>query len=97
MPQRLGSIIFWKFIIPQVKYLLEIVGCEYIFLFAADLSEDESLVNYYRELGFTDSLVHHVAIPLYDLACKFMYQETNQLIEKQKKFFEDFNPDFSEK
>ena len=97
MPQRLGSIIFWKFIIPKVKYLLEIVGCEYIFLFAADLSEDESLVNYYRELGFTDSLVHHVAIPLYELACKFMHQETNQLIEKQKKFFEDFNPDFSEK
>ena len=97
MPQRLGSIIFWKFIIPQVKCLLEIVGCEYIFLFAADLSEDESLVNYYRELGFTDSLVHHVAIPLYDLACKFMHQETNQLIEKQKRFFENFNPDFSEK
>ena len=97
MPQRLGSIIFWKFIIPQVECLLEIVGCEYIFLFAADLSEDESLVNYYRELGFTDSLVHHVAIPLYDLACKFMHQETNQLIEKQKRFFENFNPDFSEK
>ena len=97
MPQRLGSIIFWKFIIPQVECLLEIVVCEYIFLFAADLSEDESLVNYYRELGFTDSLVHHVAIPLYDLACKFMHQETNQLIEKQKRFFEDFNPDFSEK
>lgn len=97
MPQRLGSIIFWKFIIPQVECLLEIVGCEYIFLFAADLSEDESLVNYYRELGFTDSLVHHVAIPLYDLACKFMHQKTNQLIEKQKRFFENFNPDFSEK
>lgn len=97
MPQRLGSIIFWKFIIPQVKCLLEIVGCEYIFLFAADLSEDESLVNYYRELGFTDSSDHHVAIPLYDFTCKFMHQETNQLIEKQKKFFENFNPDFSEK
>lgn len=97
MPQRLGSIIFWKFIIPQVKCLLEIVGCEYIFLFAADLSEDESLVNYYRELGFTDSSDHHVAIPLYDFTCKFMHQEINQLIEKQKRFFENFNPDFSEK
>ena len=97
MPQRLGSIIFWKFIIPQVECLLEIVGCEYIFLFAADLSEDESLVNYYRELGFTDSSDHHVAIPLYDFTCKFMHQEINQLIEKQKRFFENFNPDFSEK
>lgn len=97
MPQRLGSIIFWKFIIPQVECLLEIVGCEYIFLFAADLSEDESLVNYYKELGFTDSSDHHVAIPLYDFTCKFMHQEANQLIEKQKKFFENFNPDFSEK
>lgn len=73
---------------------MNLAGCEYLFLFAADLTDDMNLVNYYREyLGFTDKSEHQVAMPLYDLTCKFMYQKTVDLVERRAKFFETFNPD----
>ena len=90
----LGAVVFWQFIVPQVINIMEIVGCEYLFLFAADLTDDEYLVNYYREhLGFTDRIEHIAAMPLYDLNCKFMFQKTVDLKERRSIFFENFNPD----
>lgn len=90
----LGAVIFWQFIVPQVINIMEIVGCEYLFLFAADLTDDEYLVNYYREhLGFTDRIEHIAAMPLYDLNCKFMFQKTVDLKERRRQFFENFNLD----
>lgn len=32
----LGTIAFWYFIVPKVLDLMEVAGCEYLFLFAAD-------------------------------------------------------------
>jgi hypothetical protein len=32
-------------------------------------------------------------MPLYDLKCKFLYQEAGSLAEKREKFFNNFNPD----
>ena len=70
------------------------VGCQYLFLFAADLSEDENLVNYYRTyLNFEDTEDRGTAIPIYDDTCKFMYQETVGLRQKQLIFYENFNRD----
>lgn len=42
----IGETLFWKFIAPKFFAVQDFVGCEYAFLFAADLSEDESLVNH---------------------------------------------------
>lgn len=90
----LGAVVFWQFVVPQVINIMKLVGCEYLFLFAADLTDDEYLVNYYREyLGFTDQSEHQVAMPIYDLTCKFMYQKTIDLVERRQSFFEYFNPD----
>lgn len=90
----LGAVIFWEFIVPQVVNIMKMVGCEYLFLFAADLTDDEDLVNYYREyLGFTDRLEHKAAMPIYDINCKFMFQKTIDLEERRRQFFEHFNPD----
>ena len=75
----LGAVVFWQFIVPQVINIMEIVGCEYLFLFAAD--------------GFTDRIEHIAAMPLYDLNCKFMFQKTVDLKERRSIFFENFNPD----
>ena len=91
--QKLGAVVFWHFIIPKICELRKIVGCEYLFLFAADLTPDELLVNYYRaNLGFKDSNVHSTAIPLYDYACKFMYQELKDIEIRREAFYADFNP-----
>ena len=66
----------------------------YLFLFAADLSEDADLVNYYVDnLEFIDASEHSAATPMYDFACRFLCQETSTLQERRTSFFEHFNPD----
>lgn len=72
----------------------KIAGCEYVFLFAADKTPDEFLVNYYRaNLQFRYSNEHGTAIPLFDYGCKFMYQGLSDIEERRKSFYDDFNPD----
>lgn len=93
LPQSMGRVAFWKFVVPQVLEVTKLIGCEYLFLFAADLSEDGLLIAYYNDLGFTDTAEHHVAMPLYDVSCKFMYQQINSLQVRTEAFFNDFNPD----
>lgn len=90
----MGTVIFWHFLVPKICELRTIVGCEYLFLFAADLTPDEFLVNYYKSnLGFKDSNEHSTAIPLYDYACKFMYQELKDIEKRRLDFYADFNPE----
>ncbi len=94
MPQKLGPIVFWEFIVPRIFDIQRIVGCEYLFLFAADCNPDEHLVNYYRRyLKFGVADEHSAAIPLYDFTCKFMYQEISQLACHRDMFYKHFNPD----
>lgn len=94
MKQKMGTVIFWHFLIPKVHELRKIVGCEYLFLFAADLTPDELLVNYYKaNLGFRDSNEYGTAIPFYDYACKFMYQELKDIEKRKDSFYAEFNPD----
>ncbi len=92
--QKLGVVVFWQFIVPIIIKIKELIGCEYLFLFAADDSEDENLVNYYKSwLKFESSNERFAATPVYDLTCKFLYQETCSLKEKRDTFFKNFNPD----
>lgn len=92
LKQKLGVVLFWHFVVPIVHEVMKLVGCQYLFLFAADLSEDEDLVNYYRTfLKFEDSEDKGTAIPLYDDTCKFMYQNVYNLKLEQKRFYENFN------
>lgn len=92
--QKMGAVVFWQFLIPKIFELRKIVGCEYLFLFAADLTPDEILINYYKSnLGFTDSNEHGTAIPFYDNGCKFLYQELKNIEEKRTLFYNEFNPD----
>lgn len=92
--QKLGVVVFWLFIVSIVQEIMKHIGCEYLYLFAADWSEDQELVNYYRaNLNFTDTENHATAIPLYDFACKFLYQKTKDLGKNKESFFENFNRD----
>ena len=92
MPRTIGEIVFWFKIIPIILDVKKIIGCEYLFLFAADSSEDLHLVNYYE-----DSLKFHVpndigiAKPFYDLTCSFMVQEISSLKENLYSFKKRFN------
>lgn len=92
LPQPRGAVVFWHFLVPIVLKVRELVGCEYLFLFAADLSEFHTLLDYYQNLmGFVDEGERATAKPLYDLSCKFMYQEAESLEARRREFFENFN------
>ena len=94
LDQSLGAIVFWHFIVPLIFELRKIVGCEYLFLFAADCDPDEHLVNYYsQKLKFKKADEHSATMPIYDFTCKFMYQKIAELEEKRMKFYENFNHD----
>lgn len=94
MVQKLGVVIFWKFIVAEIMEVMKHVGCQYLFLFAADQTADEELVNYYRDnLNFKDAAQVATAKPIYDLTCKFMYQETANLSSAREYFFHHFNVD----
>lgn len=95
--QKLGVVVFWKFVVKEVLEAMKHVGCQYLFLFAADKTDDEELVAYYRDnLYFKEAEDVATAKPIYDLTCKFMYQDTEKLLSEQEYFFEHYNVDSDE-
>ena len=94
MGHPMGETLFWEFIAPKFFAVQDIVGCEYAFLFAADLSEEGSLVNYYDvSLKFKKRLDVGTNKPFYDFCCDFMCQEINDMRKNRELFFENFNID----
>lgn len=90
--QKLGVVVFWMKIVPIILEIKQKVGCKYVFLFASDTSADETLINYYKDnLKFQVSEDRNAMIPLYDLGCKFMFQETKSLKSLLQEFLDNFN------
>ena len=80
------------FIVEIILQAKDILGIQYLFLFAADLSDDGSLVGFYKDhLNFQRDAERATVKPIYDLSCEFMYQETKYLAEKCQEFFDNFN------
>lgn len=95
---KMGVVMFWNFLVPIVLKIKELVGCEYLFLFAADKSDEAELVKYYMDLLKFDMPQGISAnVPVYDLDLPFLCQKVSSLEQKQRDFFNDFNPDPEEK
>lgn len=98
LPHSIGVVVFWFFIVRKILEIKNVLGIQYLFLFAADLSEEDSLIRYYSDkLEFQYDTDRATVKPIYDLSCEFMYQETKDLEERQKLFFDNFNPDTEER
>lgn len=80
----IGAYIFHSEIYPIVQLVKEYVGCQFLYLFAADSSDNGTLIKYYRDmLGFstlddydrklTDDKEVIPIMPYYDYQCKFMF------------------------
>lgn len=94
LPQPLGKVVFWKFILPQIESILNYVGCKYLFLFAADSTKNEDLINYYNvELKLNRPEDIGTSKPIYDLFCTFMCEEISTLLSHRDAFWDSFNPD----
>lgn len=97
MPYSIGVVVFWYFIVNKILEIRKILGVQYLFLFAADLSDEDSLIGYYSDkLDFMRDEERATVKPIYDLSCEFMYQETKDLEDRRTQFFENFNPDKEE-
>ena len=94
LPQRRGASIFWHLIMPKIKYLTNIVGCEYLYLFEADDDSDGTLVNYYKDaFHFTSPVDMGSNKPSFDYGCFFLCQQVKALLLHSKYFYDHFNPD----
>lgn len=93
-PQSLGAVVFWGFTVPIIEDIRQKVGCQYLFLFAADLSKGEKLVKYYSDqLNFEVPTDLATAKPIYDFSCKFMCQEVKGLSNGREEFFNNLSVD----
>ena len=91
--RSLARTMFWKFVVPVIQDLGKLVGCEYVYLFAADDDSDEekSLLRYYRKLGFDFQDRIYVTKPSFDFGCFFMCQKISALPKKRNAFFRNYN------
>lgn len=92
--RKLGECVFWHKIVDMLDSVQDIVGCQYVYLFAADASVDGELVNYYKErLMFEQSALLGANKPKYDFQCYFLCQSIKDLKTRRNLFYEDFNAD----
>lgn len=69
----LGETMFWKFVLPKMLEINRLVGSEYAYLFAADTSRSETLINYYETALHFERPTNIGGIkPTYDFLCTFM-------------------------
>lgn len=108
MGHTMGQTLFWHLVMPKLAEINALVGCEYVYLFAADSSRDATLVNYYESVLHFDRMTHVGAIkPVYDLGCVFMAKRLRPmtiyrqcclektLVEQEDKWsLEDYRKDF---
>ncbi len=90
----MGESLFWYYIVPTIEKARKLIGCQYVFLFAADSSIDNTLKNYYESfLKFSDEDILGTSKPYYDFGCLFMHQKIENLLKNKESFFDSFNAD----
>lgn len=78
--------IFWEKIVPKIFDIQKMIGCEYIYLFAADShdkypnSQTKHLVSHYKQaLKFSDPTDVSLLKPQYDESCFSLVQKIKDL------------------
>lgn len=89
--QGMGKTLFWQFVVPVIQQVRNLVGCEYLYLFAADFHKKGHLVNFYKAQGFEIREDLTVSKPEYDFCCYFMCQKVTALRNRRNEFFRNYN------
>ena len=93
----LGTGLFWKKIIPKIKDVINVVGCKYLYLFAADNSDyagARSLIRYYKDDFKFDELQDLMIIkPDYDRRCQAMIQDVSEIEQDEVAFWARYKKD----
>ena len=92
LPKRMGETLFWQCVVDKIEEICKRVGCQYLYLFAADNKPDGNLVSYYNtRLHFEKDFDLNANKPHFDFKCRFMCQEIEVLRQNKAHFFEHFN------
>ena len=92
LPKRMGETLFWQCVVDKIDEICKRVGCQYLYLFAADNKPDGNLVGYYNtRLHFEKDIDLNANKPHFDFKCRFMCQEIEALKQNKAYFFNHFN------
>lgn len=89
LPQdmKMGETLFWLKVVDVLKTMTKYVGCQYLYLFAADKEAEGQLVKYYRvRLGFRSEANLSANKPQFDWQSQFLFQSMDDLFEQQRIF-----------
>lgn len=93
----LGFGLFWEIIVPKILEITQSIGCKYLYLFAADRTENsdiQKLVRYYKsDLKFYECEEDNIIIvkPEYDKNCYGLVEEISKLADNRESIWEEFS------
>lgn len=90
--KKMGEVLFWTKVVDAIRDVLSTVGCQYVYLFAADEEAEGQLVQYYRvRLGFDADVRKSANKPRFDWDSQFLFQSVDSLFSSQEHFLNTFN------
>ncbi|SEJ96030.1 hypothetical protein SAMN05660742_12920 [Propionispira arboris] len=93
----LGFVLFWEVVVPQICRITETIGCEYVYLFAADKSDrsHHRLVDHYRNAYKFDSMTDAVVLKSdYETDCYTLTQDISALKENREGIWKERMEDY---
>ena len=85
--KKMGETLFWLKVVDTLEKMHKYVGCQYVYLFAADKEADGQLVQYYRvRLGFKSDASLSANKPEFDWQCQFLFQSIEDLLNRRMLF-----------
>lgn len=89
--KKMGETLFWVKVVDVICQMMSMVGCEYVYLFAADNEAEGELVQYYRvRLNFGSNSKMSANKPHFDFQSQFLFQSVKDLFAAQQTFIENF-------
>ena len=88
---KMGETLFWIKVVDKIRQMMDMVGCEFVYLFAADNEPEGELVQYYRvRLNFGSDSKMSANKPHFDYMSQFLFQSVKDLFEKQQYFLDKY-------
>lgn len=88
---KMGETLFWIKIVDKIRQMMDMVGCEFVYLFAADNEPEGELVQYYRvRLKFGSDSKMSANKPHFDYMSQFLFQSVKDLFENQQYFLDKY-------
>lgn len=84
---KMGETLFWLKVVDTLEEMHKYVGCQFVYLFAADKEAEGQLVQYYRvRLGFESDASLSANKPRFDWQSQFLFQSTDKLFARRDRF-----------